>query len=557
MHQQKQPLISSKEMKALKKGDRLAIDSIIISDCGTSSFSGTNPLRLSIDGRVADIQTVMNYVVNGGRLKPPIEGEARMSWASAPKLNGLYLHSYLTRRGFDVELIDSFYSQQDEFGRLLENSPRSVIISTTFLYGKQTLKKLVDDIRAVAPDVFIVAGGPLVYLSYLMLQRISDAQYDTRSAVNEFLFLNVDTEPDIDRYIISLRGERILADILDQLGHGSVAGETPNSARFNGRSYDFSGRIDDLADENDFSIDWHSLPDSVFASGVVPMQASVGCPHHCAFCNFTKDRRLTYVKPLDDLVSEMKMVARRGARYVWFVDDNFRLGKGDIDRVCRRLIGEQIDLKWMTFIRASTLKNADLVLLKQAGCIEVQLGIESADSQILQNMNKMATAELYDEVIPKVLAAGINCSCYFIIGFPGETEDSVRRTREFLIRHESPEYDASLSWSIFPFILSPLSPIYEPKMRSQYGLSGYLHQWQHRTMNSEEAKKHLLQTFFELNRSGPIYRGDNLDMLGRLGPHTRGRFAAVRHRLSKASMQGRINPNEMFQTFSQLLAGNP
>jgi hypothetical protein len=78
MHQQKQPLISSKEMKALKKGDRLAIDSIIISDCGTSSFSGTNPLRPSIDGRVADIQTVMNYAVNRGRLKPPIEGEARM-----------------------------------------------------------------------------------------------------------------------------------------------------------------------------------------------------------------------------------------------------------------------------------------------------------------------------------------------------------------------------------------------------------------------------------------------------------------------------------------------
>ena len=87
----------------------MAFDAIIISDCGTSSFSGTNPLRLRIEGRVADIQTVMNYVANGGRLQPPIEGEERMSWSSAPKLNGLYLYSYLTRRGFNVELIDSFY----------------------------------------------------------------------------------------------------------------------------------------------------------------------------------------------------------------------------------------------------------------------------------------------------------------------------------------------------------------------------------------------------------------------------------------------------------------
>lgn len=534
----------------------MAFDAIIIADCGTSSFSGTNPLRLRIDGRLADIQAVMNYVGNGGRLKPPIEGEGRVSWSSAPKLNGLYLHSYLTRRGFKVELIDSFYDQQDEFYRILENSPRSVVISTTFLYGKQTLKKLVDNIRAAAPDVFVIAGGPLVYLSYLMLQRTSDATYDTEAAVNEFLFLKVDSEPDIDRYIVSLQGERILADLLDRVGRGSTVGEVPNSARFNGKSYDFSGRIDDLAYEHVVSMDWQSLPDSAFESKVVPMQASVGCPYHCAFCNFTKDRRLTYVKPLDVLIDEMKTVARRGARYVWFVDDNFRLGKGDIDRVCRRFIDERIDLKWMTFIRAGTLKTADVGLLKQAGCIEVQLGLESADARILKNMNKKATPELYDEVISKVLAAGINCSCYFIIGFPGETADTVRRTRAFLARHESREYEGRLSWSVFPFFLSPLSPVYEQAMRRRYGLSGYLDRWQHRTMNSEEAKEHLLRTFFELDNSGPIYRGDNLEMLSRIGPRTSRRFTALRHRLSKASLQGRLDRNEVYRSFAELLAGS-
>jgi radical SAM superfamily enzyme YgiQ (UPF0313 family) len=534
----------------------MAFDAIIISDCGTSSFSGTNPLRLRIDGRIADIQTVMNYVVNGGRLKPPVEGEGTMSWSSAPKLNGLYLYSYLTGHGFKVELIDSFYEQQDEFYRLLETSPRSVVISTTFLYGKHTLKKLVDNIRAAAPDIFVIAGGPLVYLSYLMLQRTSDPMYDTASAVNEFLFLKVDNEPDIDRYIVSLRGERILAHLLDRVGRGSAVGEIPNSARFNGKSYDFSGRIDDLADEHVGAMDWQCLPDSVFKSQVIPMQASVGCPYRCAFCNFTKDRRLTFVKPLDALIAEMKTVARRGVRYVWFVDDNFRLGRGDIDRVCRRLIDERIGLKWMTFIRAGTLKTADLGLLKQAGCMEVQLGLESADARILKNMNKKATPELYDEVISKVLAAGINCSCYFIIGFPGETEATVRRTREFLARHEAREYEGSLSWSVFPFFLSPLSPVYEPAMRSRYGLSGYLGQWQHRTMNSEEAKEHLLRTFFELDNSGPIYRGDNLEMLSRIGPHTSRRFAVLRHRLSKASLQGRLDRNEVYQSFAALLAGS-
>ena len=533
----------------------MAIDAIIISDYGTSSFSGTNPLRLSIDGRIADIQTVMNLVANGGRLSPPVDGDDCMSWASAPKLNGLFLYSYLSRLELKVELIDSFCRQRDEFCRLLEDSPRAVIISTTFLFGKQALKKLVDDIRELAPDIYIIAGGPFVYLSYLMLQRTTDAQYDTASAVRDFLFLQVDDEPLVNRYVISLRGERILGELLIRIDRGSDSFEFPNSARFNGKRYEFSRRVDDLADNPDFSIDWHQLPDRVFASGVLPLQASVGCPHDCAFCNFTKDRRLTGIKPLDDLISEMKAIARRGVRYVWFVDDNFRLGKSDINQVCQRLVDECIDLKWMTFIRASTLKTADFNLLKRAGCIEVQLGIESADPQILKNMNKKATPELYDEVIPKVLGSGINCSCYFIIGFPGETAATVRRTREFLVRHESQPHAGILSWSVFPFFLSPLSPVYEPALRNRYDLSGYLDQWRHRTMTSDAARKHLMEIFFELDNSGPIYREDNLDLLSQLGPDGRHRFVAQRHRLSKASLRDRMEPTEIYQSFAALLAG--
>ena len=50
----------------------------------------------------------------------------------------------------------------------------------------------------------------------------------------------------------------------------------------------------DFADALDVPMDWQCLPDSVFESKVIPMQASAGFPYHCAFCNFTRDRRLTY-----------------------------------------------------------------------------------------------------------------------------------------------------------------------------------------------------------------------------------------------------------------------
>jgi anaerobic magnesium-protoporphyrin IX monomethyl ester cyclase len=88
----------------------------------------------------------------------------------------------------------------------------------------------------------------------------------------------------------------------------------------------------------------------------------------------------------------LRAVSARGIRFVRFTDDNFRHGKGNLNTLCRRLIREEIPVKWMTMIRASALEDVDAELLRESGCIEVLLGLESADPQILKNMNKKASA---------------------------------------------------------------------------------------------------------------------------------------------------------------------
>ena len=87
----------------------MTLDAIIIADIGSETFSATNPLKLTIDGRIADIQTVQNFISNNGQLVLPIEGAGRMNWAATPKLNGIYLQNYLSRWGFNVELIHNYY----------------------------------------------------------------------------------------------------------------------------------------------------------------------------------------------------------------------------------------------------------------------------------------------------------------------------------------------------------------------------------------------------------------------------------------------------------------
>jgi len=531
----------------------LGLDAIIISDLGRPSSSDTNPLSLKLNGRPGTIQAVLNYLENQGRIVPPIHDDGIMSWWSAPRLNGIFLLSHLITHGFDVRLITKYYKEKDYFSQLLKHTPRTVIISTTFIQTKKALGRLVDDIRSLAPDITIIVGGTLVYMSYLMLQRSNEKNYVTESAKNDFLFFTQD-EPSVDLYIISLSGEQILCEALKRAKKNQPLDNIPNTAGLVDKNYHFTKRIDDISNAGEAHIDWKSLPDTIFRSGVVPMQASKGCPFRCAFCNFIKDRRMIFRKPVKQIVEELKAVSDRGVRYVRFVDDNFRLGSPNLNAFCQRIIDEGIKLKWMSMIRANTLRDADAELLRQAGCIEVQLGLESADPQILRNMNKKATPALYAKVARKLLAAGINCSCYFLFGFPGETDETALRTREFIKSIEHPELPGLLSWNLFTFGLAPLSPIYESEMRERYGLTGYMDDWKHRTMDSPQAKEHAKKAFFELENSCPIYRGDNLDILLCLSPHQRKTFFLTRNKLLKSTLKGEIDKDHIIQSFTKILS---
>ena len=529
----------------------MTLDAIIVADAEKDSYSGTSSLKLNLDGYEANLQTVTNFVENNGKVIKPIYGDGQMSWASAPKLNGIYLQSYLTKQGFNVVGINSFYDQQKEFDQFLLKKPLAVVISTTFITNGLFLVKLVETVRRIAGQTKIIIGGPFVYMSYLICQRSRQAGYLPKEAEKDFLFLSNELAPPADLLVVSAHGERILSKALQQLKTKGDFDDLPNTAVLTNGNWSFSERVSILSNNN-YYIDWDGLPDYIFSSGVVPLQASSGCPYNCAFCNFVKDRRSASVKPLDILIREMKQIRNRSVRYVWFVDDNFRLGKSDLENVCHQFIQEEVGLQWMTFIRADTLDKIDPDLLRQAGCIEVQLGIESADHQVLRNMNKHATPELYERVLNKLLSNGINCSCYIIFGFPGETEKSARRTIEFMQRQESAKHSGSLSWSIFPFVLVPLSPVYEKVAQDTYGLSGYMKNWRHETMDAKGAMKYATQAFLGIEHSGLIYRSDNQEMLSSLDPFKRKSFQKIRHSLSKEAFKSGIPNEEILSAFKNI-----
>ena len=533
----------------------MPLDAIVISNFGTESLSGSNPQRLRLDGRIADLQTVINYVKHNGKVVDPIAGSNCENWAATPTLNGLILTSFLNRSGYTTELINDFYREKEKFINALRQSPRLIALSTSFIYTKEHFIHFVKDIRNYAPDAFIVAGGPFIYQSYLIHKRSNETHYSSKEMKHTYLFFE-NTQPSIDLYVVSHRGENIICEVLANLRKGKSPKTIPNIAWYENGIAHFTKRVkEDLSIDN-YDPNWDEFDESIFSSKVIPMQASNGCPYRCAFCNFTNDRRFVFSKSLDNIIHELKTVAKHGIRYVWFVDDNFMLGTNNLNAILLRLANENPGIKWMNFIRADALMNIDYQLLRRSGCIEVRLGLESADPGILHNMQKQADPDTYRLVIENLLKVGINCSCYFIFGFPGETKETAQRTRDFIKSIEQLEFDGVMCWSLYPFMLAPLSPIFEEDQRQRYGLTGYLSQWSHATMNSEQAQQEVAETILSCEKSGAIYRSDNMALLEKMTTEQKKAFFILRNNLAKKAVLGKLDRNEALDAFNDVIPYN-
>jgi hypothetical protein len=90
-------------------------------------------------------------------------------------------------------------------------------------------------------------------------------------------------------------------------------------------------------------------------------------------------------------------------------------------------------------------------------------------------------------------------------------------------------------------------------MREKFGLTGYMDQWRHGTMDSDRAMEHVREAFMELDHSCAIYRGDNLDILRRFPAAQQKRFLVERHRLGKKAVRGPLTDEEVISAFGKIL----
>jgi radical SAM superfamily enzyme YgiQ (UPF0313 family) len=114
-------------------------------------------------------------------------------------------------------------------------------------------------------------------------------------------------------------------------------------------------------------------------------------------------------------------------------DDIFNFDRARATQILESLVSEKIrlDICFPSGLKADLLKHEDLPLYRKAGVYQVCFGIESGSERILAMIGKRQDLTKINEIISDCYREGIGTHGFFMIGFPGETEEEIRKTIEF------------------------------------------------------------------------------------------------------------------------------
>jgi anaerobic magnesium-protoporphyrin IX monomethyl ester cyclase len=162
--------------------------------------------------------------------------------------------------------------------------------------------------------------------------------------------------------------------------------------------------------------------------------SSRGCVYQCSYCDrsvFGKGFRFNSPEYTFGLISYL--AKDFGVRHVNFYDDLFTLNRDRVARLCGLLMKSGVRMSFNCIVRLGHIDDELIRLLKGAGCFMVNVGIESGEQAILDRHKSGLTLEVIRRDIEKLTRGGLYVKGLFMMGFPGENEASIVKTRDFAL----------------------------------------------------------------------------------------------------------------------------
>lgn len=385
-----------------------------------------------------------------------------------------YLAAVLELQGHDVKLIDApamRYDKEDLVNQVRTFSPDLIGISTTTASFTKALA-IANDLKAQF-DLPIITGGP--HPTALPEETLENHCFDI-GVIGE--------------------GEMTMVELADKLESGEGLEDVRGIVYRGGdgvRRNPERPYIEDL-DSVPFPARHLLSPLDVYrptpsAYRCLPqatMITSRGCPYNCTFCDRSVFGSKYRARGARNVVDEMEiLIEKHGAKEIRFWDDTFNIDARRVIQICEEIRARGIDVPWTCLGRINRMNTDVLRAMAESGCWQVDYGIESGSQQLLDGIRKGLTLDMTRTVTKMTHKAGIRMRGFFMLGLPGETGETMRRTIEFAkkldlsaaVFHittpfpgtelyntvlQSGELDMKASWDDYSIFSSEASP-YVPK----------------------------------------------------------------------------------------------
>lgn len=211
----------------------------------------------------------------------------------------------------------------------------------------------------------------------------------------------------------------------------------------------------------------------------IPILSGRGCTFTCNFC-YRMDEGFR-PRSAEGIVEEIRMLrADYDVGYIAFSDELLMSSERRTVELCEAFLRARLGVKWCCNGRLNYAKPDVLRLMKEAGCVFINYGIEAVDDRILRNMNKALTVKQIVAGIENTLASGISPGYNVIFGNIGESRETLRKGVEFLLRYD----DHAQLRTIRPVTPYPGSPLYRHAVEK--GLLGGVEDfYENRHVNSD------------------------------------------------------------------------
>lgn len=370
--------------------------------------------------------------------------KAKHSYFKFP-LGLLYIADYLEKNNFSVKILDCplYYKKRRKIDK--ENVRMGLF--------PEEIKK---EIKEFNPDIIGVSCAYSAYeadsFEVIKIAREAEKELKKRflvivggahvSANPEYVLRN----KDIDIAVIG-EGEETILEIAQKYKQEKLENIKGTATRIKGkiRINEKRGFIKNL---DKLKPAWHLLdmkkyfehPDNSKATlrkPSVDIITSRGCPGNCVFCSIhTVWGRVWRGRSVKNVVDEMELLVKKyKARQFRIQDDNLTLDRKRIIEICDEIIKRKMDIRWDTpnGIAIWTLDEQVLEKMKQSGCYRITFGVESGSKKTQEYIRKIIDSDKIRRLIDYCHKTGIWVCATFIIGFPYERKEDIRKTREFIL----------------------------------------------------------------------------------------------------------------------------